>query len=101
VSAQESPTGPERPSVAEPVRAAEAAAEVPTPTGPSPRVGHKMSAREVATVIAGMGLFVGTGTGVILRSAEAASVAFGLGLVVAAIVFVFISARDRAGKEEK
>jgi hypothetical protein len=99
VSAQESPI-PDRPTATEEGRPA-AAAEVPTPTGPSARVGHRMSAREVAAVIAFMGLFVGTGTGVILRSAEAASVAFGLGLVVAAIVFVFITARERAAKEEK
>jgi uncharacterized membrane protein len=58
-----------------------------------------MSGREVATVIIVMSLFVGTGVGVILRSAEAASVAFGLGLVVAIVAMATIARRART--EEK
>ena len=66
------------------------------------RLARTMSGREVATVIAVMALFVGTGVGVILRSAEAASVAFAIGLVVAAVAFGYVSARGRAAsKEEK
>jgi hypothetical protein len=69
----------------------------PIKAGPA----RRMSAREVATVITVMALFVGTGVGVILSSAEAASVAFVLGLIVAGIAFTIVSMRDRAVREEE
>ncbi|HEX3813191.1 MAG TPA: hypothetical protein VHX59_10140 [Mycobacteriales bacterium] len=62
---------------------------------------RRMSAREVATVIVVMALFVGTGVGVILTSAEAASVAFVLGLIVAGIAFAVVSVRDRTVSQEE